>query len=95
MAFFVATATINDREKFQRYAAAAGESLIPFAGTLVTRGQADKVLAGTQPQQTVAVVSFPSLDTLYDWYQSPAYQGLISLRDEAAEMTLTAYSAPS
>ena len=29
------------------------------------------------------------------WYSSPAYQALVPLRDEAAEMTLIAYSVPA
>jgi len=42
-----------------------------------------------------AVVRFPDTAALKTWYQSPAYQALIPLRDEAVDMTLVAYEEPS
>jgi len=45
-AFFVATATVKDPQKFQEYAQKAGETLAPHQGELVLRGKNDGVLAG-------------------------------------------------
>ena len=94
-AFFVATATIKDAEKYQQYGAGAGPTIIAHGGELVIRGKVDKALAGSAGHQTVAVARFPSMEALEGWYQSNAYQALIPLRDAAVDMNLVSYSEPA
>jgi len=94
-AFFVSTVTVKDGAKFQEYARRAAETLAAHGGALVLRGRLDTVLAGDADHQAVGIVAFPDADALAAWYASAAYQALIPLRDEAADMTLTAYSLPA
>lgn len=94
-AFFIATTTIKDAGKFQEYASKAAKTFADFGGELVTKGKAEIALAGESDHQAVGVVRFPDLDSLNGWYRSPAYQALIPLRDDAANMTLVAYSVPA
>ena len=94
-AFFIATSIVKDAEKFQEYAGKAGQSLAPFGGTLLTKGKAEKTLAGDSDHHVAGVISFPDMAALDGWYQSPEYQALIPLRDSAADMTLVSYSVPA
>lgn len=95
-AFFIATSTIKNPEKFQQYAQQTGDTFAPYGGQPVLRGKYEGSLStnASEPHQTVGIISFPSLDDLKIWFHSDAYQTLIPLRDEAAEMTITTYSAP-
>lgn len=94
-AFFVAQINIKNPEKFQQYAQGAGASMQPYGGELVTKGKAARQLAGVSEYGNVAIVSFPNQESLESWFESDAYQNLISLRDEAADMLLTSYNVPS
>ena len=92
--FFVATATVKDPQKFQEYAQKAGETLAPHQGELVLRGKKDNVLAGHTDHQTVGIIGFPNRDALDAWFGSAAYQAIVPLRDEAADMTIVSYVVP-
>lgn len=94
-AFFVATASVKNSEKFQDYARRAAETLAAYEGEMVLRGPLDDVLLGSADHQTVGIVRFPSKDALSGWYNSDAYQALVPLREEAAEMTIAAYTLPA
>ncbi len=91
-AFFIATTTIKDSDKLQEYAGKAAQTFAAFGGKLLTRGKVESTLAGDSNHQAAAIVSFLDMDTLNAWYQSKEYQALIPLRDEAANMTLVAYT---
>jgi len=94
-AFFVATAKVKDPTKFGDYAQKAGASMKDFGGEVVMRGQTRKVLTGSADHNGVGIVRFPDLQSLTDWYASPAYQEIVPLRDEAADMTFVAYETPA
>lgn len=94
-AFFIGTTTIKDAEKFQEYASKTAQTFAAFGGELVTRGKAEITLAGESDHQAVGIVRFPDMESLNNWFQSPEYQALIPLRDNAADMTLVAYSVPA
>ena len=40
----------------------------------------------------MVVIRFPSIDAIDRWYHSDAYQALIPLRDEAADVTIVGYA---
>ena len=96
-AFFVATVTIKNFDKFKEYTQKTCVTYSAFEGKTLLRGRHQEVLtpASNDPHQTVAVVSFPSIEALNNWYQSDAYQALIPLRDEATDMTMTSYAVPA
>lgn len=93
-AFFVATVSVKDADKFQDYAQKAGATFAAHGGELVLRGKAEAALAGALAHHAVGIVRFPNLSALQAWFQSEAYQALIPLRDAAADMTIIIYSAP-
>lgn len=92
-AFFIATVSIKNPEKFQQYAAKAGETMAPFGGEAVLRGKSEKSLTGTTDHQAVGIVQFANMGQLNQWYNSDAYQAIIPLRNEAADMTIVTYNA--
>lgn len=90
-AFFIVNLSIINAEKYQQYSAQVAETMIAFGGKPVLRGKACGVLAGTNDHQAVGVVEFPDLDSIDAWYNSTAYQALIPLRTEAADVVITKY----
>jgi len=93
-AFFVATVKVKDPQKFQEYSQKAGETFMPHGGELVLRGKQTGVLAGDADHQAVGIVKFPDQGALTAWFNSDAYQAIVPLRDEAADMTIVTYSVP-
>ncbi len=58
---------------------------------VIFRGQRSGVLTGEHRYTDTVVIQFPDQDALRVWYASEAYQALITLRNEAAEMVLVSY----
>jgi uncharacterized protein (DUF1330 family) len=68
-------------------------TLAPFGAKLAFRGTLARVLAGTHGHTDVVVASFPDRAALEAWHASPAYQALIPLRAEAADLDLLSYDS--
>lgn len=94
-AFFVASVTIRDAEKFTEYAQKAAATFAAHGGEIVLRGKAEVALAGALSHGSVGIVKFPDMEALGRWFRSSEYQALIPMRDEAADMSITAYAAPN
>ncbi|MEP3115608.1 DUF1330 domain-containing protein [Nisaea sp.] len=95
-AFFVATLTVKDPTKMQAYAKQAAETFKPFGGEMVMRGKLGAVLTGGDAgHQMTGIATFPTMPDLEAWYASDAYQAIIPLRDEAADIAIAAYDVPS
>ncbi len=92
-AFFIATSSILDSDKFQQYAQQAGATLAAFGGEPVLRGKFEAALSGEADHQAVGIVRFPDLAALHDWYHSDDYQALLPLREAAARMAIHVYTA--
>lgn len=93
-AFMIFHSTIKDPDNFMTYAKSVPATLEPFGGSVLTKGKAEKVFTGEHTHQTVGVLSFPSLEKAHGWYESEAYQSLISVRDSAADMMVISYIEP-
>ncbi|MGJ8527072.1 DUF1330 domain-containing protein [Maritalea sp.] len=93
-AFVVATPKITNPEKFAEYSKAAGATVGAHGGAVAKRGKYVETLAGNVDHQSVAVIEFSDIDALNTWFNSPEYQAIIPLRDEACDMTLVSYIAP-
>lgn len=93
-AFFVSSVIVKDPVKFQEYGARAVATMEPFGGAIVKRGLVKSVLAGKADHQAIGIAEFPDLQSLNNWHESDAYQALIPLRDEAADLTIVSYEVP-
>lgn len=83
---------INDAAKWKAYREAVPVTLKPFDGMLVARGRDPLILCGDTDETDMVIIRFPSIAAVERWYRSPAYQALIPLRDEAADVTIVGYA---
>ena len=91
-AFVVGQMTVKQPEKWAQYRSQVLATLLPFGGELVFRGEQVQSFSGFNPHPDIVVIRFPSLADAKDWHASVAYQALIPLRVEAAEVVLTSYA---
>lgn len=92
-AYVVGQMTIKDQDKWVEYRSQVLATLTPWAGELVFRGSQIKALFGQCDHPEIVVVRFPSLEQSHAWHASAAYQALIPLRCEAADVVLITYEA--
>lgn len=92
-AYVVGQMTVKNPEKWAQYRGQVLATLTPWHGELVFRGQQVQALAGACPHPDIVVIRFPTLADASAWHNSPGYQALIPLRQEAAEVVLLTYEA--
>jgi uncharacterized protein (DUF1330 family) len=92
-AYVVGHLTVTDPEKWAEYRNLVPPTLEPWGGELVLRGKRVAILAGEHPHSDIVVIRFPDKEAADSWHASPAYQALIPLRQQAAEMVLICYEA--
>ena len=92
-AFVVGQMTVKHPEKWAQYRSQVLATLVPFGGELVFRGEQVQSFSGVNPHPDIVVIRFPSLGDAQGWHGSDAYQALIPLRQEAADVVLTTYEA--
>ena len=92
-AYVVGQMTVKNPEKWAQYRSQVLATLLPFGGELVFRGEQVQSFSGVNPHPDIVVIRFPSLGNSQDWHASAAYQALIPLRQEAADVVLTTYAA--
>lgn len=92
-AYMIATITVKDPAKFQAYLMETQKVAAPFGAKLLVRGKVARTLSGKDPDHgVVVVVEFPSREKIEEWHASDAYQPLIPLREDGADMTMTSYT---
>ena len=84
--------TVKDAEKWAQYRAQVPATLAPWGAELLFRGQRADILAGQHAHLDTVVIRFPDADTVDAWYNSPEYQALIPLRQQAADLDLVVFS---
>ncbi|MBL8417315.1 MAG: DUF1330 domain-containing protein [Dechloromonas sp.] len=84
--------TVKDEEKWAEYRAQVPATLAPWGAELLFRGQRAGILAGQHEHVDTVVIRFPDADTVDAWYDSPEYQALIPLRQQAADLDLIVFA---
>lgn len=92
-AYVVGQISIKDPEKWEAYRARMPGTLAPWGGEVVFRGRQAAAFSGANPHPDIVAIRFPTLEAANGWHSSPAYQALIPLRQQAAEVVLTSYEA--
>ena len=82
-AYWIASVTVNDMDKYKGYADAAPAAFKKFGATYLARGGKFKQLDGEGRSRNV-VIEFPSLQAAEDCYNSPEYQAAKAKRAGAA-----------
>jgi uncharacterized protein (DUF1330 family) len=90
-AYVIGHITVKDTDKWAEYRRQVPATLEPWGAQLVFRGRRTSVLAGEHQHTDTVVMQFPDQDAVQGWYSSAAYQALIPLRSEAAEIVIVSY----
>ena len=92
-AYVIGHITVKDAEKWAEYRGRVPATMAPWGAELVCRGKRLCTLSGEHVHIDSVVIRFPDAGAVTDWFNSPAYQALIPLREQAAEMVLVGYEA--
>lgn len=92
-AYLIGQIKVNDTQRWAQYVEGVAASLAPFAASIMMRGEKHGMLAGENSKDRVVVVEFNTMETLESWFHSDAYQSLIPLRESAADVIITTYTA--
>lgn len=94
-AYVIGHITVKDDAKWAEYRGHVPGTLAPWGAELVLRGKRADVLSGQHDHTDTVVIRFPDPESILEWYNSDAYQKLVPLRRQAADMDLISYeSAP-
>lgn len=91
-AYVVGQMTVKNPEKWAQYRGQVLDTLVPWRGELVFRGSQVQAFSGACPHPDMVVIRFPSLADAQGWHSSAAYQALVPLRQEAADVVLLTYA---
>ena len=83
-AYIVVEGTVRDKEALGRYGSQATSLIKEFGGEVLAFGPWE-MLFGERAYQNGMIVRFPDKDTALAWYNSPAYQALLDIRNAALD----------
>ena len=92
-AYLVGHITIKDVEKWVTYRDQVPATLLPWHAEVTFRGTRAATFSGELPYTDIVVIRFPDKEAIDNWHASPAYQALIPLREQAADVLLLSYEA--
>jgi len=84
--------TVRDAEKWAEYRRQVPATCPPGRRTRLSRSKDLGHERRACPRETV-YYAFPDARSLDGWFQSPAYQALIPLREQAADVVLIGYES--
>ena len=87
-AFLFANVEIHDAEAYARYRDLVPDTIAKYGGRYLARGGALEVLEGALPFKRAVIVEFPSMQAARDWWNSPEYAPVKSMRHAAATSNL-------
>ncbi|MBT3270692.1 DUF1330 domain-containing protein [Candidatus Poribacteria bacterium] len=90
-AYVVLRLTITDAEGFGGYVAKAEPTVEASKGEFVFRGKVSDELEGSSDHPMTAVLKFADRDSALAWYNSPAYQDAVGLRQAASDAVVVVY----
>lgn len=93
-AYLVGHIVVKDAEKWNQYRAQVPATLQPWGAEITFRGKCVAVFSGKHAYDDIVVIRFPDKKAINSWHSSPAYQALLPLRQQAAEILLLAYETP-
>lgn len=92
-AYLVGNITVKHPGKWADYTRQVPDTLRPWGAELVFRGKQAAVLGGASAHPDIVVIRFPDVAAVNQWFSSSAYQSLIPLREQAADVVLVCYEA--
>lgn len=90
-AYVIGHVTVKDPQLWAQYRRLVAGTLQPSGAELLLRGSLCHVLSGDHRHEDTVVIHFPDRKAVQAWYASEAYQALIPMREQAAEMDLLVF----
>ena len=87
-AYVIGDIEITDRAAFQEYRNRVGATVEQYGGRFVVAGGRVNPKEGDWQPRLLVMLEFPSLEQAERWYNSPEYQPLIAIRENAARTQL-------
>lgn len=81
--YLIAHFSITDEEGYGRYVEATIPLLEAHNARLLVADDVATVLEGEYSDGRLVIVEFPSLEEAKAWYESPEYQEIVTIRQEA------------
>lgn len=94
-AFIIGHISVKDPLQWDEYRSRVPDTLAPWGAELLLRGKRATVLSGDHDYTDTVVIRFPDEASVNKWYNSSAYQALIPLRTQAADVVLVSFAATS
>lgn len=91
-AYLVGQITVKNIEKWDKYRSRVPQTLEPWGAEVVFRGALHGMYSGETTHPDIVVIRFPSVAAADGWFASAAYQALLPIRQQAADVTLLSYS---
>jgi uncharacterized protein (DUF1330 family) len=84
---------VKDNDKWGEYRSKVPETLVQWEGKVLFRGHRVDVLSGEHSYLDCVVIQFPDAKSAAGWYNSAAYQALIPIREQAADIVLVSFES--
>lgn len=94
-ALMISMINVKQPAKLQDYLPKVKRLGTSFGAELVFSGPAAGAVVGEPDHQMVVIARFPTVDDIDALFASAEYQPLVSLREEAADMTIIKYQESS
>ena len=89
-AYLVIQGTVENDEKWRKYAVAVVPLIASFGGNHLTKGAGAELLEGGRANSLTALFEFPSMAAVHAFWDSPEYIPLKELRRDAAILDIWA-----
>jgi uncharacterized protein (DUF1330 family) len=84
-AYLIAHVQVTDPEVWKQYIAALPATMAPYHVKTLARAPVVALDASTPPAGSTVILAFNSMDDLKAWWNSPAYQAIIPLREKSSK----------
>ena len=89
-AYLIAHVQVTDADGWKQYITALPGTMAPYHVKTLSRAQPVALDASTPPAGSTVILAFNSMDDLKAWWNSPAYQAIIPLREKSAKSVVYA-----
>jgi uncharacterized protein (DUF1330 family) len=84
-AYIIGSVTgVSDQARTEEYGGRIEATMAPYGGKFLVRGPGE-CIEGKWEHLAAAIIEFPSMDALKEWYDSAAYRELRTLRKGALD----------
>ena len=78
--YVIVDVEVHDPIAYKDYTDQVLATVAPYGGRFVVRGGAYETKEGHWQPKRIVVLEFPSFDAARAWYDSPAYQAILPIR---------------